>query len=59
VQISIPLVTRPKTVCLLSNQGVGTVVMKTTKRHEREEGISNGVNKESTYCVVAGEGLTL
>jgi len=28
VQMSIPLVTRPKTVCLLSNQGVGTVVIK-------------------------------
>ncbi len=25
---SMPLVTLPKTVCLLSNQGVGTVVMK-------------------------------
>lgn len=29
VQISIPFTTRPKTVCLLSSQGVGTVVMKT------------------------------
>lgn len=30
VQISIPFMTRPKTVCLLSSQGVGTVVIKTT-----------------------------
>jgi hypothetical protein len=29
VQTSIPFVTRPKTVCLLSNHGVATVVMKT------------------------------
>ena len=29
VQTSIPFVTRPNTVCLLSSQGVGTVVMKT------------------------------
>ena len=29
VQISIPFVTRPNTVCLLSSQGVGTVVIKT------------------------------
>ena len=27
-QISIPLVTLPNTVCLLSSQGVGTVVIK-------------------------------
>ena len=26
--VSIPLTTRPKIVCLLSNQGVATVVMK-------------------------------
>ena len=28
LQTSIPFTTRPKTVCLLSNHGVGTVVMK-------------------------------
>ena len=28
ITTSIPLTTRPNTVCLLSSQGVGTVVMK-------------------------------
>jgi len=34
VQTSIPFTTLPKTVCLLSSQGVGTVVIKTVQSKE-------------------------
>ena len=40
VQTSIPFVTLPKTVCLLSNQGVGTVVIKT---NDGDRNIRNNV----------------
>ena len=49
VQTSMHLVTLPTTVCLLSNQGVGTVVMKTFGEIPIKEKMKESERKKS-YC---------